>query len=119
MFCLYVAVQVASSEQLLGVAILHFENVYNAEIRFGEYCCCDTDDPPCTKTLETLAECPNACSPFFSVHFQYCPTDVCIDVKPVKVFADLTSEKSAFLIEIPFNQTEWEIYSQVRICNCM
>ena len=117
---MYVIVQITSSEQVLGVEIAHFENMYNAEIRSGNYCCCDAPDSSCVMTLETLQICPNACKPFefFSVHFQHCPScNDCIALtKAINFSFDPTSEKiSPFIFQIPLKQSDMELYNQVRI----
>ena len=63
-YCVYVIVQVASSDQVLDVEITRFENLYNSEVRFGNYCCCDEPDSSCVEKLESLQNCPTACDPF-------------------------------------------------------
>ena len=110
--------QLASSDQVLGVEIAHFENMYNSEVRFGNYCCCDEPDSPCVETLETLQKCPIACDPFFNVHFQQCqPYKNCSILSKSFFFSfDSTSEVSPLLVQIPFNQSDLELYNQVRIC---
>ena len=115
----YVIVQVASSEQVLGVEIAHFETMYNSTIKFGNYCCCDESDSPCVKTLETLQKCTNACDPFFSVHFQHCPPNknCSILTKNITLFFDPASEINRFILQIPFNQSDLELCTQVRICS--
>ena len=117
---MYFILQITSSEQVLGVEIAHFEAIYNAEIKFGNYCCCDDPDSPCVKTLETLQKCLTACDPFFSVHFQQCPPNKTCTLltKTINLSFDPASEISPILFQIPFNQSDLELYSQVRICRC-
>ena len=49
-----VFVQVASSEWFLTFQIQYFENLYNAEIRNNEYCCCDNPDDPCGNDINAV-----------------------------------------------------------------
>ena len=69
----HLVVQVSSSEWVLGVEIQHFENVYNAEIRNGMYCCCDAA-APCGGTIDAIQPmtCTIACDPYIVIYFQAC-----------------------------------------------
>ena len=118
----YVIVQIASSEQVLGVEISHFEIMYNSTIKFGNYCCCDEPGySPCVETPETLQKCPTGCDPYFSVHFQHCPANknCTILTKNITLSFDPVSETpvSPFIFQIPFDQLDQELYNQVRICS--
>ena len=46
-------VQVAKSEQLLGVQLQNFDNMFNAEIRDDKYCCCDQEST-CADNIESI-----------------------------------------------------------------
>ena len=114
-------VQVASSEWVLGVNIQHFENMFNAEIRSGNYCCCDDGVTPCGETIDAVKPmtCTTVCHPYFVVHFQACPSiKTCYVAKTINItVVDPTSVISSFLVQIPFSQSELETYSQVRLCS--
>ena len=66
----------ANSEWVLGVHVQHFQNLYNAEIRNGHYCCCDISyyDVLCEANLIDLnvTACTSECEPFFEMHFEVC-----------------------------------------------
>ena len=118
----YVIVQITSSEQVLGIEIAHIETMYNSKIKFGQYCCCDPlDSSPCVKTLEIPLNCSTACDLLFSVHFDHCtytPNKTCtVLTKPIEFSFDPTLEIRPFLLQIPFNQLDLELYNQVRICS--
>ena len=117
--------QETSSEWVLGVQIQHFVNLYNAEIRENKYCCCDVQsrEIPCGETIAAVinAQCPTVCLPYFVVHFQACPSiETCYIAKTINVSVEPTSVISSILFQIPFNQSQLEMYNQVRIlCNCI
>ena len=55
MHCVIVFVQAAaSSEWFLAFQIQNFQNLYNAEIRNTEYCCCDNPDDPCGNDINAV-----------------------------------------------------------------
>ena len=112
-------VQVASSERLLSVEIQHYENMFNAEIRDGEYCCCDQPSQPlCVQNIENLdtEECTDMCQPYFVIYFQTCPSSkTCYLANNYTVSGDFSAATSLFFIQILFNQSELEKYNQVRI----
>ena len=66
----------ANSEWVLGVHMQNFQNLYNAEIRNGYYCCCDISylDVGCVNNLTNLnvAACTSECEPFFDLRFKVC-----------------------------------------------
>ena len=108
----------ANSEQLLSVQIQHFENVFNAEIRGGQYCCCDQTMPPCNDTIMALSTtaCNTACHPYFMIYFQPCPSiETCCFAKLYNFPGDFIAATSSFVIQTPFSQSELETYNQVRI----
>ena len=76
---LLVFVQVASSEWVLGVEIQHFENLYDAEIRDGVFCCCDNRDTTlCKENIIEMEVCVHSetihgCDHYFLVYVRDCP----------------------------------------------
>ena len=72
---------------VLGVQVLHFQNLYNAEIRNGkDYCCCDISYMvvPCVRDLTDLnvATCTAECEPYFEIRFEVCFADgKCFNMK--------------------------------------
>ena len=76
----------ANSEWVLGIHVQHFQNLYNAEIRNGDYCCCDISfkDVPCVNDLTDLnvAACISECEPYFEIRFEVCFADgTCSNMK--------------------------------------
>ena len=63
---------------MLGVHVQHFQNLYNAEIRNGNYCC-DISflDVPCVADLTDLdvTGCTSECQPYFEIRFEVCFAD--------------------------------------------
>ena len=69
--------QVASTEWFLGVQIQDFENLYNAEIINGNYCCCDDNEICASTTNDLLVICKNpsttqVCETYLLVHIRNC-----------------------------------------------
>ena len=66
----------ANSEWVLCVQVEHFENLYNAEIRNDEYCCCDVSYlvVPCVQVVTDInvAECTSECEPYLEIRFEVC-----------------------------------------------
>ena len=77
----------ANSEWVLCVHVQNFQNLYNAEIRNGEYyCCCDISymDVPCVADLTDLnvTACTSECEPYLEIRFEVCFADgTCSSVK--------------------------------------
>ena len=76
----------ANSEYVLGVHVQNFQNLYNAEIRNGLYCCCDISyvDVPCVEDLTDLnvTVCTSECEPYFEMRFEVCFADgACSNMK--------------------------------------
>ena len=75
--------QVASSEWLLGVHLLQFENTKNAEYDdSNRYCCCDTTI--CAETLARLnpTQCTMECQTYIVVNVRECPyNETCLVYK--------------------------------------
>ena len=82
-------IQVAGIEWILGVQIQRFDNLYNAEIRNGEYCCCDSSRDPCEERVMDLSgRCngANSCQHSFFVRFQRClDSSTCLDIKSYRL----------------------------------
>ena len=110
--------QVASSEWVLGVQIQHFENMYNAEIIDGKYCCCDDDDVMCQEDITYLGMCrisqPNqACDSYFRVYVRVCLNNgTCSVTKSYQLNGVITSLNQVVL-NIPISEPE--LSNQVRI----
>ena len=107
---------------MLGVQIQHFESLHNIKFNNnnGMYCCCDGD---CMEGAfdksKTSHMCGAMCQPYFVLHFKACPSSgTCLIAKNITVPEEFTSVISAFIVQIPFNQSELEMYNQVRLCNC-
>ena len=71
---------------MLGVHVQHFQNLYNAEIRDGKYCCCDISSSlvPCATVPTGLIvdACTADCEPYFKLRFEVCFADgTCSNVK--------------------------------------
>ena len=82
--------QVGSSEWVLGVQTQHFENMFNAETRFDQYCCCDTPSP-CVESLAGLnpTTCNPECDPYFEMRFEVCfYNETCLIMKAETSFVD-------------------------------
>ena len=112
-------VQVAGSEQLLGVQLQHFDNMFNAEIRNKKYCCCDQPSTPCVDNIENLntENCTYMCQPYFVIYFQACPSiQTCYFTDKYVVSGESIAAASSIVIQIPFNESGLEMYNQVRIC---
>ena len=78
--------QVASSEWVLGVQIQHFENMHNAEISNGNYCCCDDPYKECWKNITDLNgmcfNLPYRCQTYFVLYVRECPySSTCSDTE--------------------------------------
>ena len=99
--------------------------MYNYKIKHQEYmyyCCCDVSGlNSCNLTLADLENCTSACDPSFEVIFQYsCLNESRKVVQPIIDYSvHPPSAISAFLVAIPFNQSELQMYNQVRICSYM
>ena len=68
-------VQLATFQQLLVVELLQFHNLYNAEIRQDQYCCCDAGNNNLwTAQLEALQQkgCEPKCDTWFNVSLSPC-----------------------------------------------
>ena len=116
----YVIVQITSSEHMLGVEISNFEVMYNSTIQFGNYCCCDDPDfSKCVETPETLEECPTACDLYFHLYFNHCPPNEKCSVLSDSIDFSFESifQISPFILQVPYNLSNLELYNQVRICN--
>ena len=115
---LYVFAQVASSEWSLGIQIQHFENQLNAEIRMGQYCCCDIPDT-CTDTLTGFAaaayNCNKECKPYYIVRFQECTTDgICSTTHSLDFKSIPLSIVTKLVFPIVLDQSEGDNDLQVR-----
>ena len=105
------------------VQITHVEQLYNVEFRDEGYCCCDTAHElvNCAENITKLSfnNCTAECRPYFVLHFQACPTVATCYVTKTTNFTVLVVDpnsvlrESSLLIQIPFNQSELETYSQV------
>ena len=64
---------------MLCVRLQHFQNLYNAEIINGQYCCCDISylDVPCGENLTGLniTACTSECEPYFEIRLKVCFAD--------------------------------------------
>ena len=72
---IYTKVQLATSQQLLVVELLQFHNMYNAEIRQDQYCCCDDgNNNLCTSQLGELEQmnCGPKCDTLFNISLSPC-----------------------------------------------
>ena len=118
--------QVASSEWVLGVQIQHFENMYNAEIRDGKYCCCDRNDVVCQADIILLGTCiisqpEHGCDPYFRVYVRACLNNgTCFVTESYQLNGVITSLNQVVL-NIPISEPE--LSNQVRIkpsysCTC-
>ena len=60
-------VQPATSQQILVVELLQFQNIYNAEMSNDQYCCCDKNQ--CTSQLADLKQnsCESKCDTWFNI----------------------------------------------------
>ena len=100
--------QVASTEWFLGVQIQNFENLYNAEIILGGYCCCDTVSI-CVESIVYLQGMylTHSCEPYFLIH---------IEDKSYQ----LNYERNASILDhavlaIPFKEKEWSDHVRTKI----
>ena len=128
--CVVYSVQMASSEWVLGLQIQHFANLYNAEIRGDQYCCCDmqsTAAVPCVDNLPDLqsSDCTAECEPYFEIYFIVCFTnETCFVMKHETfvldgVFATCIGPP---LVQLYSNESMFDSVHNVsakRVCNKM
>ena len=94
---------------MLGVQIAQFQNLYNAEIKNGRYCCCD--DGPCEDDIRALknvymTDCTNPCETYFIVKLQDCTSNThCTGSQTFNLEDDSTSGLSSVIFYIPFGKT--------------
>ena len=64
-------VQLTTSQQLLVVELLQFHNMYNAELRNHQYCCCDKNE--CKMQLgDLIMSCDPKCDTWFNISLSPC-----------------------------------------------
>ena len=116
--------QLAKSEWFQVVQMQDFENLYNAEIRSNQYCCCDNPDVQCGNYINAVnsitCNTQNSCKPYYvlRVKLQGCPsTDTtCSISEPTDCSAERTFVTTSVLphFHVTLNQSELELYNQVR-----
>ena len=77
--------QIASTEWFLGVQIQNFENLYNAEIIFDGYCCCDLIAKCAINIADLQGMClTQSCEPYFLLHIKDSScTGMCSHEQPI------------------------------------
>ena len=119
----------ARSEWFLAIQILEFQNLHDAEIRNNYFCCCDDGNTTCAgadinavNNMECLDDGTN-CQPYYvlRVNYQGCPsTDtMCSVSEPTDKTVMHTFVTTSFLphLHVTLNQSELEMYNQVRNCD--
>ena len=108
---------------MLGVEIKEFENLYNAEIRNDEYCCCD-DEYNCEENISVLrsiamGSCPVPCQTYFVVSVQDCTSNVqCTINKTFNLEPENQFGLSSVIFQIPFVQPPLHIQVRTILVLC-
>ena len=89
---------------MLGVQIQQFQNLHNAEIRNGEYCCCD--DPLCENDIMALENsCSPSCETYFVASLQNCASNTqCTINQTFNLEDDSISGLSSVIFHTHFGQ---------------
>ena len=110
--------QIASTEWFLAVQIQIFENLYNAEIILGGYCCCDTVTI-CEENITGLqGMClTHSCEPYFVIHIRdsSCTGTCSLDKSYQLNYEPSTSILDHAVLTIPFMETEWSDHVRTKI----
>ena len=64
-----IQVQVANTQWILFVELHQFHNLYNAEVRSNEFCCCDDS---CNSQASKPQECDAKCDTWFTANVSHC-----------------------------------------------
>ena len=111
--------QVTSSEWLLGIQIQQFENLYNAEIKQEQFCCCDISTSDCNGNMTLLKDaiinCSFQCQVYYKIHIQVCPVNAICTTNTSVDFKGLDSSMiSSMVFSIPIDDTELGQYVRTK-----